>query len=301
MLTARQMEERMTVQQTEGSNAAGAKRPKAKSRSPKLSPEQRAAAAEERQRKTAEAKQRKLEETERKKRDTEEKKRLAEAKKLEAAAAAAAEKQRSAEAKKLEAAKAAAEKQRRMAAAASQETLMKALEGARSNSNQLLALSDIAKCVQPTLRADFLASWKVGLESGSLPAGVGSLSVKSGSKSVRKLFLLSDVRPSVAGAQPAAGQKPALVPGLQDRILAEFDRLNEAAGGRFYVSLFDLRNALPDMSKGDFETALNELRKAWVLTLNPAEGRHEAVPAHVLDAGVMDQSRLLVYVARRES
>ena len=70
----------------------------------------------------------------------------------------------------------------------------------RSSSNQLVALSDLEKLVEAPLKKLFAAHWKAALESGSLPTGVGSLSVQVGKVSVRKVFLLSDVVPSVVGS-----------------------------------------------------------------------------------------------------
>lgn len=87
---------------------------------------------------------------------------------------------------------------------------------------------------------------------------------------------------------------------LPERILAVFDELNAKRGHRNYVQLFEMREALPDVSRSEFDRAIDELRRRWVLTLDPAEGRHERVSPEVLDAGIQDQGSLLVYAARRD-
>ncbi|HKO46805.1 MAG TPA: hypothetical protein VJV79_03730, partial [Polyangiaceae bacterium] len=111
----------------------------------------------------------------------------------------AAEKQQAKAAQKAEAeATTAAERQRVAEAAASPEEFLKKLGEARSNSNQLVALSDLGKIVEDPLKKPFMAHWTAALEAGSLPAGVGSLAVGAGKTSARKLFLLSDVVPKVA-------------------------------------------------------------------------------------------------------
>ena len=104
---------------------------------------------------------------------------------------AVAEKQGKAAAK--ERAKAEAE-----ANAANPEEFLKKLGEARSSSNQLVALSDLGKLVEAPLKKAFMAYWSAALDSGSLPPGVGSLSVQAGKANDRKLFLLSDVVPSLA-------------------------------------------------------------------------------------------------------
>jgi hypothetical protein len=85
----------------------------------------------------------------------------------------------------------------------------------------------------------------------------------------------------------------------EEALLSAFDML-DASGRGYYVALSDLRRALPGLSRAEFDRTIQKLRRDWVLTLDPAEGRHETVPRDVLDAGIMEQGRLLVYVARRE-
>lgn len=260
-------------------NTASVKRPASRKRTPAEVAEKKRLADE----KNAEAA-----------RKREEKKRLADEKKAEAARKQE-EKKRLAEAAKRAKEAEQAKQAEALRRAGDPATFLSALTAARSASNQLVGLSDIVKSVAAAERKGFRAHWANALESASLPTGVGSLVVAKGKTSERKVFLLSDmvVSSRMHGVSDAALRQ------LKERLLAEFDRLSEATGGRFYVSLFDLRTALPDVPRPDFDRALNELRRDWTLTLTPAEGRHEAIAQHVLDAGVAEQSRVLVYVARR--
>lgn len=97
----------------------------------------------------------------------------------------------------------------------------------------------------------------------------------------------------------AAAKRSAAAGDVKERLLAEFDRL-QAKKGRAYVTLAELRAALPDVNREDFDRLVNELRREWVLTLAVAEGLHERVPKKVVDAGIVEAGRNLVYVARRE-
>jgi hypothetical protein len=117
------------------------------------------------------------------------------------------------------------------------------------------------------------------------------------SKSALKSGLL-EREPLSGELRDAALKRSPLV--TKDDILEAFDKLNAAGGGRYYVALVDLRAAVPGASRARFDELVNELRRDWVLTLSPAEGRHETVPKRILDAGIVEQGRNLVYVSRRE-
>jgi len=82
------------------------------------------------------------------------------------------------------------------------EGFLKRLGEARSGSNQLVALSDLGKLVEGPLRKPFMAHWAAALDAGSLPVGVGSLSVQAGKAGARKIFLLSDIVPSIVSVTP---------------------------------------------------------------------------------------------------
>lgn len=75
-----------------------------------------------------------------------------------------------------------------------------------------------------------------------------------------------------------------------------------------YVPLRDLRKAM-GLSHGDFDKAMNDLRKAWKVTLSPTEGRHNQPDKSLLAAAMYDKGgvgdrdadrRQLVYASLRE-
>lgn len=81
----------------------------------------------------------------------------------------------------------------------------------------------------------------------------------------------------------------------QQMILDAFDRLDT---GRNFLPIFQLRRAVP-LTPEQFVIAFNELRRRWILTADPAEGRHERVPEEVLTGGVREGTTVLAYAARR--
>ncbi len=89
----------------------------------------------------------------------------------------------------------------------------------------------------------------------------------------------------------------------KQRMLDEFDRLYAESGSHYYVTIYDLRAALPDVGRSEFDSTLNDLRRDWVLTLSPSEGLHGNVPPHVMEAGIQDPGvrHRMVYVLRRQS
>lgn len=179
--------------------------------------------------------------------------------------------------------------------------LISLLQAVHTPSNQLFTVAALAMKLPHANRPTFRLHWNEAVEQGHLPLGVGALRSKGA-----KLFLWSDVVPSVgAGTTPEVGPSTYEVPlqpsvPVRERLLEAFDELDVQGGRRNYVTLFDLRRRLPDVERDGFDAAVNELRREWILTLDPAEGRHERLPEEVLAAGIIDQSSLLVYAARRD-
>lgn len=180
------------------------------------------------------------------------------------------------------------------------ELLKRLLEHARTPSNQLFSIADLAAQLYSPNQGAFKKHWVIPARTGNLPAGVGSLMTNT----ARKLFLLGDVL-SATALSPEQTAEPATLPPPsrpnKERLLEAFDKLDVEGGHRNYVTLFDLRRSLPDVSRDSFDAALNQLRREWVITLDPAEGRHERLPEEVLQAGIREESALLVYAARRDS
>jgi len=79
----------------------------------------------------------------------------------------------------------------------------------------------------------------------------------------------------------------------------EFDRLDRASGSNNYVLVHDLRLALPQVDRSEFDACLRELRLARRFTMDSSDGRHVRLTPEQLEAGMREGGRLLVYVARR--
>ena len=98
-----------------------------------------------------------------------------------------------------------------------------------------------------------------------------------------------------ASTAPVASSKNA-----PERILEAFDNLDAATGQTNYVKLYDLRQALPDLSRAAFDEGINQLRRERILTLDSSDGRHERLPKREMDAGIIEQGNTpLVFAARR--
>ena len=77
---------------------------------------------------------------------------------------------------------------------------------------------------------------------------------------------------------------------------AAFTRLDS---GFNYVLLADLRVALPQYDRQSFDNGLNDLRRAWLYSLDAADGRHVRLSKEQIDAGIRESGSMLVYCARR--
>lgn len=82
-----------------------------------------------------------------------------------------------------------------------------------------------------------------------------------------------------------------------DTFDAAFERLDRATGSHNFVSLVDLRRAMP-WDRATFDAELKRQRRAGRYTLAAAEGRH-GVTAEEREAGILEGGTLLLYVLRR--
>jgi ActR/RegA family two-component response regulator len=105
--------------------------------------------------------------------------------------------------------------------------------------------------------------------------------------------LRSEARPVVASAAPVAD--------FGARFDAAFDRLDRASGGHNYVQVYDLRQALPDLSRSAFDDGLNQLRRQKIYSMDSDDGRHVRLTPEQREAGIREAGSNLVYVARREA
>jgi hypothetical protein len=103
----------------------------------------------------------------------------------------------------------------------------------------------------------------------------------------------SKTRPGLPSDAP-----PGLPPDFRQAFDAAFDRLQQRPGADNYVSLLDLRRALPAFNRQAFDAGLAQLRSAGVYSLRLADGRFGITPEE-RDAGVpTPDGALLLYVSR---
>jgi hypothetical protein len=166
------------------------------------------------------------------------------------------------------------------------------LRSLRPGVHKALTVEALSKAVAPDLRTHAADVLRNQLATQSLPPTVGWIWV--GKK--QHLFLLEDVHTS--RPRPVTPPAPLAPPtDFARRFDDVFERLNREKGSHNFVSLVDLRRALP-MDRAAFDAALHELRRAGRYTLSAAEGRH-GLTADERAAGIPEQGMLLLYVSRR--
>ena len=116
------------------------------------------------------------------------------------------------------------------------------------------------------------------------------------------LFLLEDVHHGRRLERPAPARTPVpsnvSPPADFARAFDEaFQRLNHHHGSHNFVSLVEMRRALP-MGRDQFDAELRKLRVAGRYTLSGAEGRHGLSPED-REAGITEDGSLLLYVSRK--
>jgi hypothetical protein len=89
------------------------------------------------------------------------------------------------------------------------------------------------------------------------------------------------------------------LPDFAGAFTTAFERLDRQAGGRNFVSLVELRRALP-VTRGVFDTQLFKLRQAASFCLSAAEGRY-GVSSEEREAGIYEEGALLLFVSRNRS
>lgn len=100
--------------------------------------------------------------------------------------------------------------------------------------------------------------------------------------------------PGQAIRNPAAGAVD-----VGARIERAFDEIDGSTMNHNYVLLSDLRRALPDVSREDFDRAMNGLRRQKIMSLDSADGRHVRLSPEEREAGIREVGSVLVYAARR--
>jgi hypothetical protein len=188
-----------------------------------------------------------------------------------------------------------------------------ALEASRTATNQALSPARLKAKLAGKLQKPFQEAVNRRLADDSLPPPVGWIWVNRS----RCLFLVKDLHLGRAEGRDAPttsevrGQRsevrtetipplspgPAPPPPAMLDFNAAFERLDRQAGGHNFVSLVDLRQALP-LDRLAFDAELRRLRLAGRYTLSAAEGRHGLTAAEQ-EAGISEDGALLLFVSRK--
>jgi hypothetical protein len=171
--------------------------------------------------------------------------------------------------------------------------------------------AELAKRV-PELRQRLEHAVREGAARLSLPRGVGWIALKG----EHLLFLSDNVRPTAPrpadpadGPAPALHRRPAQAARTDDGTFsprdfaqafrAAFDAFDRRNGSTNFVKLAELREALSDFSREEFDGGLRRLRMDGVFSLDSHEGLHGSLTHEEREAGVHEAGSLLVYATRR--
>jgi hypothetical protein len=170
---------------------------------------------------------------------------------------------------------------------------------------------ELTKRVLPELKPRLEEALKEGIARGSLPRGVGWIA-----KGEPLLFLLENVKPAAprpidrgdghaasthrhtAPAAPASAGR-ASSRNFEQAFRSAFEALDRRNGSTNFVKIADLRQALSDFSREDFDAGLRRLRMEGIFSLDSHEGLHGSLTNDEREAGVREAGSLLVYASRR--
>ncbi len=167
----------------------------------------------------------------------------------------------------------------------------------RSDSAPAVPVALLAALLPKPLQQSFKDSLGRAMDESALPAGIGWITASTGKVPARLLFRLEDVRggrPSPAAPAPAERPQPA--GDFATAFEQAFAQLDRQGGGYNFVSLVDLRRALP-LDRASFDAQLRRLREAGRYALSAAEGRH-GLSDDERAAAIMEDGTLLLFVSR---
>jgi hypothetical protein len=177
------------------------------------------------------------------------------------------------------------------------------LKTVRTDDTQVYAVKDLKTKVADGLQAPFAAAVNHQIETQTLPTSVAWVVQKKN----KLLVLREDVHggrepgsvPSAQVQRPAAEERVPSPPWLDFGLAFDeaFQRLDRQAGSHNFVSLVELRRALPH-DRATFDRELRELRRAGRYSLSAAEGRHGIQPEEQ-EAGIREEGSLLLFVSRK--
>jgi hypothetical protein len=172
--------------------------------------------------------------------------------------------------------------------------------------------AEVVKRVIPELKPRLEETLNEGLERQSLPRGIGLVLIKG----KPLLFMPENLEPSAPRPSASVDGHVSMPHGhetvsrahsddaFQPRdftqaFRAAFEILDRRNGSTNFVKLADLRQALADFSRDDFDAGLRGLRMDGVFSLDSHEGLHGSLSHEEREAGVREAGSLLVYASRR--
>ncbi len=195
---------------------------------------------------------------------------------------------------------------------ASHATFEYALAISKTGKSHAFTAAQLKKKLAGKVQKPFQQRLNETLETDQLPAGMGWLWLNN----TRYLFSHEDVHPVrvVAPPSPSATKSASVhgeasstrAPAAADvggkAFLAQFakifERLDRKNGSFNSVNLFELRQALPNFSRDQFDAGLRQLREEGCFSLSASESS-EGTSSEELKAGIHEGGTVLVHVSKR--
>ena len=169
--------------------------------------------------------------------------------------------------------------------------------------------AEVEEAARPrACRSRSLAALERGIERQDLPEDVAWVLIKG----KPYFFLVENLRPGRGAAVPPGGRRPApsrAADGARPparpahdfagAFRAAFERLDRRNGSTNFVKLADLRRALAEFGRDEFDAGLRSLRLDGEFSLDSHEGLHGSLTPEEREAGVREAGSLLVYASRR--
>jgi hypothetical protein len=163
--------------------------------------------------------------------------------------------------------------------------------------------SDLKKRFIVEMQGRFNEAIERGVAHRGLPLDVAWLLVKGNPI----LFLMENLQ---SGTPPTVVRGGRMISTPVDRtatrrdrdfasaFLEAFDELDRRNGSTNFVKLADLRDALSEFSREEFDAGLRQLRLDRVFSLDSHEGLHGSLTHEEREAGVREAGSLLIYASR---
>ncbi|MCR4412994.1 MAG: hypothetical protein NUV77_11295 [Thermoguttaceae bacterium] len=171
------------------------------------------------------------------------------------------------------------------------------------------ARSAVRYSLHPPDPRDYLRSvvarWRRNLDQ--IAGRLADFGIPSTEVTAAALEMLGDAvgrRPASGEASPLADSGPSpRQPGapadFASRFDAAFARIDRQRGSHNFVSLVELRRALADVARADFDQGMRDLRMAGRYELSGAESLGGLRPEE-REAAILEAGNLLLYVSRRD-